>query len=161
AAYGKEAPLLAVGLYDQIFETDWDTARLLLAHFQGQSTVGYYNHQASLVGRIPTLPLDELSEFLKSVKRHVCLIVSRGPDGRVVRGTGFLVAPSLVLTCQHVLESFPEPPSVFPNGSCIELYFDFYYGEPVDDVGPHLPHARKVGLAEKWLVESRRHVIPD
>jgi hypothetical protein len=159
-AYGKRASQLAFGLYDQVYETDFETARQLFGHFQGAG-IDYYNHQASLVGRIPTLPMEELSDFLRTVKRQVCLIVSRkGKGGGIVRGTGFLIAPRLVLTCEHVLKDF-TPLDDFPDGSCIELYFDFYYGDPVENVGPSPPGARRVSLAKKWRVEHRRHILPD
>jgi Trypsin-like peptidase domain len=159
--YGSQTPQLAYGLYDQINQTDYEAARLLYPHFQGR--IPYSNHQASLVGRVPTLSLEELGDFLKTVKRCVCLIVSRPTEkSRVMRGTGFLVAPSLVLTCDHVLKGFPRPlPDQLPEGSCIELYFDFLYGEPVENVSPALPHARKVGLASNWVAVSSGHIVPD
>jgi len=161
-AYGTDTSKLAFGLYEQVFETDWETAALLFEHFRSRPESYYYNHQASLVGRIPTLPMEGLSEFLLSVKRHVCLIVSRqGNNGPVVRGTGFLVGPDMVLTCRHVLKSFPKDADVAANGSRIEVYFDFYRGEPVDGVGPHLPQARKVALATVWHVESCDDTVPD
>jgi hypothetical protein len=160
--YGNGVSQLAYGLYEQINESDYVTASLLYSHFQGQR-IPYSNHQASLVGRMPTLPLEELGDFLRTVKRCVCLIVSRpNENGGVMRGTGFLVAPSLVLTCDHVLKGFPRPlPDELPEGSCIELYFDFLYGEPVENVSPALPHARKVGLARNWVVVSSGHIDPD
>jgi hypothetical protein len=79
-----------------------------------------------------------------------------------MRGTGFLVAPGLVLTCDHVLRGFPRPlPEEQPEGSHVELYFDFLYGEPVENIGPDLPHARKVGLEKKWIAVDRDHIDPD
>jgi Trypsin-like peptidase domain len=160
AAYGATVAQLAFGLYEQVHETNWDAARRLFTHFQGRG-VDYYNHQASLVGRIPTLPMEDLSDFLRTVKRKVCLIVSRtSKNGPVVRGTGFLVAPSLVLTCEHVLKDFTAL-EAFPDGSSIELYFDFFYGDPVEDVGPSPPGARRICLAKDWRREYRPHIRPD
>jgi hypothetical protein len=159
-AYGTQASRLAFGLYNPVYEIDFETARLLFGHFQGAG-IDHYNHQASLVGRIPTLPMEELSDFLKTVKRQICLIVSRkGQAGPIIRGTGFLIAPSLVLTCEHVLKDFAAHDD-FTDGSSIELYFDFYYGDPVDRIGPALPGARRVSLAKTWRVENSRHADPD
>ena len=159
-AYGSQSSRLAYGLYEQISDTDWKTAQLLLTHFSsGPET--YQNHQASLVGRIPTLPLDTLSKFLDAVKKHVCLIVSRkGDTGNVIRGTGFLVAPDLVLTCRHVLKSFLKD-DVLANGNRIGVYFDFHSGDPVEAIDPDLPNARRVELANNWYVESGDDTDPD
>jgi hypothetical protein len=160
--YGNKAAQLACGIYDQINETDYEAARRLYSHFQSQR-IPYSNLQASLVGRMPTLPLDELGDFLRTVKRCVCLIVSRPREnGPVTRGTGFLVAPGLVLTCYHVLRGFPRPlPEEQPEGSRVELYFDFLYGEPVENISPDIPHARKVGLEKKWIAVGCDYIDPD
>lgn len=161
-AYGADKPRLALGLYEQVFQTDWDTARLLFQHFNSRPDMYYYNHQASLVSRIPTLPLRELSTFLDAVKGRVCLIVSRrGDAGPIVRGTGFLVGPDLILTCKHVLKSFPQNEDVTANGNRIEVVFDFHYGEPVEQVEQNVPLTRKVGLHKNWHVASSSDVNPD
>jgi hypothetical protein len=160
-AYGDHKAQLAYGLYQQIAETDFGTAQLLCEHFASSQNLEA-NHQASLVARNPTLPMAELSEFLKSVKRQVCLIVSRkGNNGPVVCGTGFLVSPDLVLTCKHVLKSFAPQNAIGTNGDHIELYFDFFYGEPVDRLSPNLPEARKVGVDKAWHIASCQDTVPD
>lgn len=161
AGYGGRKAKLAYGLYQQIAETDLKTAELLYSHFA--STTNFEgNHQASLVGRNPTLPMHELSEFLKLVKRQVCLIVSRkGSNGPVVCGTGFLVGPDLVVTCHHVLKNFAPQNPIGTNGDQIELYFDFFYGEPVDRLSPDLPEAKKVGLDNAWHIASCKDATPD
>ena len=103
-----------------------------------------------------------MSEFLKSVKRQVCLIVSRkGNNGPVVCGTGFLVGPDLVLTCKHVLKSFVPQDVIGTNGDHIELYFDFFYGDPVNRLSPDLPEATKVGLDKTWHLASCNDTDPD
>lgn len=161
-AYGKSATELAFGLYKQIYDIDWEAARLLYEHFNKNAEFQYDNHQASLVGRYPTLPMDELSEFLKSVKRQVCLIVARkGTNGQLVRGTGFLVGPDLVLTCRHVLKAFNPTDDIAANGNRIEIYFDFFHGDPVAQLAPNLPEARQVTLDSKWHIVSCKDVHPD
>ncbi len=164
AAYGADAPRLASGLYDQVWDTgDWDTAQALLEQFQSAGDVRYQNHQASLVARNPNVPLAELGKFLDAVKRQICLIVCRrGAGGAVTRGTGFLIAPDLVLTCRHVLQDFNPGDDVFADGNRIEVYFDFAEGrDPVEDVDAVLPNAKKFGLFAQWHVESCPAVIPD
>jgi hypothetical protein len=160
-AYGPQSPRLAYGLYDQISQNNWEAARLLAVHIPGLKEDAHHNHQASLVGRIPTLQLSELNEFLTSTKSRVCLIVSRNGAGPATCGTGFLVAPDLVLTCRHVLKSFPDGCDIHADDRRIELYFDFHQGDPVQNVGPNLPLARKVGLAKSWLVASGDATDPD
>jgi hypothetical protein len=163
-AYGENVPRLASGLYDQVWDSgDWETAQTLLELFQSAKDVRYQNHQASLVARIPNVPLAELGTFLDDVKRQVCLIVCRkGNGGRVARGTGFLVAPDLVLTCRHVLAGFSPGDDILADGNRIELYFDFAAGkEPVEDVGSVLPGARKIGLLAQWHVASCPATSPD
>src|SRR5581483_7683800 len=161
-AYGSDSARLAYGLYDQIYESDWQTARDLYEHFSKDRALQYDNHQASLVGRYPTLSMEGLSEFLKDVKRQVCLIVCRkGNNGRIVRGTGFLVGPDLVLTCRHVLSGFMPGENFKQNGSQVELYFDFFYGEPVDSLSPKLPETRKVSLDSNWHIASCEQAVPD
>ena len=162
AAYGGKAAKLAHGLYRQLHDTDWKTAELLYEHFNKSPEMQPDNHEASLVARNPTLPMEELSEFLRFVKRQVCLIVSRkGNNGPVTRGTGFLIGPDLVLTCRHVLKSFAPADDVGTNGSRIEIYFDFFYGEPVDNLSPNLPEARLVKLDHAWHVTSCSDAVPD
>ncbi len=161
-AYGADKPRLALGLYEQVSQTDWDTALLLFQHFKSRPDMYYYNHQASLVSRIPTLPLLGLSTFLEEVKGRVCLIVSRrGDAGSIIRGTGFLVGPDLILTCKHVLKSFPENEDVTANGNRIEIFFDFHHGAPVEQVEQDIPLTRKVGLHKNWHVASGSDVNPD
>lgn len=157
-AYGDQSGALAQGLYDQVAQHDFFAANELAVHFRARPDSGYLNHQASLVARFPTLPIDQLDEFLTAVRRQVCLIVVRtAAGGPIARGTGFLVAPSYVLTCRHVL-NLPKP---LPPGARVELYFDFFRGEPVEDVGQVPPQSRKVGLADDWYDVSSNPTDPD
>jgi hypothetical protein len=162
AEYGDQAERLAYGLYYQISGTDWNTAAALYEHFKSNPELLHDHQQASLVARNPTLPMEELSEFLKSVKRQVCLIVSRnGRGGAVLCGTGFLVGPDLVLTCRHVLKNLAPADDVRANSKRVEVYFDFFRGEPVTDLSPNLPDARLVTLHPTWHVASDPDTVPD
>jgi hypothetical protein len=158
-AYGANAPRLAHGLYRQIDATDWEAAQRLKEHLPAAADL--INHQASLVGRIPTLALRELAQFLTDVTGQICLIVSRNGTGKVLVGTGFLVGPNLVLTCRHVLDHICDNADITGNGSRIEIYFDFDLGEPVETLSPDLPLARKVMLDPNWRVASGTVAKPD
>jgi Trypsin-like peptidase domain len=160
-AYGPRAAKLASGLYNQIDRTDWETAKNLYNHFSKCADLQYDNHQASLVGRYPNLNIDGLSEFLNSVKRQVCLIVSRSGNKPAVRGTGFLVAPDLVLTSRHVFADFQPDDAFDGNCSRIEVLFDFFHGDPVDNVPSAAPDAKKLGLNKPWHIASSNAAYPN
>jgi hypothetical protein len=156
AAYGDKSGRLAAGLKQQVADIDWDTAKELSHHFKG----GYGSQQASLVGRIPTVSLPQLREFLENVEHQICLIVARdATTGDTVRGTGFLIAPDLVLTCQHVLKLFPKGQTA--AGSQIEMHFDFVEGDEIDRVGLAVSGARKVTPAQPWHIDSCSGTEPD
>ena len=51
-----------------------------------------------------TLPdPDQLAPALLLARQRLCRIESRGPDGKPVTGTGFLIGPSAVITNRHVV----------------------------------------------------------
>jgi hypothetical protein len=160
--YGSLAPRLAHSLYKQISGSDWKTAGLLYEHFKDNPQLFDNHQQASLVARNPSLPMEELNEFTELVMRQVCLIVSRlGDDGDLVCGTGFLIAPDLVLTCRHVLKRLLPAADPNANGNRVEVYFDFLHGEPVNRLSPELPGAKLVKLDRAWHVASDPDAVPD
>jgi hypothetical protein len=59
------------------------------------------------------------------------------------------------------MNSFEPTDDVGANGNRVEIYFDFFYGEPVDDLSPNLPDARLVRLDQAWHVASRTDTAPD
>jgi len=153
------APRLARGLFEQIKNRNWQTAELLIEHF-GADDPGFHNHEASLVSRIPDIPLDKLNQFLDVITGQICLIVTTNVIGQPVLGTGFLVGPDLVLTCNHVLKDSLVS-ALAQSASHIEVYFDFYLGGPVKGFAPNLPKARRVALAANWHVASSPSINPD
>lgn len=162
AEYGDQKARLAHGLYQQITGNDWKTATELYEHFKNNPELLDNHQQASLVARNPSLPMEELNEFLELVMRQVCLIVSRlGNGGAVVCGTGFLIGPDLVLTCRHVLKNLAPAADPHSDGNRVEIYFDFLHGEPVDRLSPSLPGAKLVTLDHVWHVASHPDAVPD
>jgi hypothetical protein len=160
--YRDQTATLAHGLYKQIAGSDWETAAKLYEHFKNNPELLDNHHQASLVARNPSLPMEELNEFLELVMRQVCLIVSRlGNGAAVVCGTGFLIGPDLVLTCRHVLKNLAPTADPHADGNRVEIYFDFLHGEPVDRLSPSLPGAKLVSLDHVWHVASDPDAVPD
>jgi hypothetical protein len=162
-AYVARTSELAYGLYEQVSNHDWPTACMLDKHSK-PAVNGYpTNHQANLMGCIPDLSLLKLTDFLISIKNQVCLIVSHtgGMEPKTTLGTGFLVGADLVLTCDHVLTQFAHDANLIQGGNSIEIYFDFHYGDKVQNINPNLPGARKVQLADKWYVTSSPWTNPD
>jgi Trypsin-like peptidase domain len=158
-AAGDRAETLAFGLYEQVVESDSEAASLLSAHFDPR---GFYNLQANIGGGSPSLPLVDLTNFFLTVKRHICLIVARkGQNAKVATGTGFLVGPDLVLTCQHVLKAFSPEDQIDQTTNRIDLYFDFLRGDRVENFSVALPQARRVTLAAKWHVADAKSIEPD
>jgi hypothetical protein len=114
------------------------------------------------------------NEFFKiyypRVQRTVCAIGLGSPVDDIV-GTGFLIAPDLVLTNFHVMEAFLEPyqdgdeekirAKATAKGDRIFCFFDYYSG-PRPPVPPEsaLPHSSVVVRAatEGWLVRARRRL---
>ena len=64
-------------------------------------------------------------------------------------------------TCRHVLPGFAPGDNFNQDGSGVELYFDFFYGEPVDSLSPNLPEATKVSPHSNWHVASCSQAVPD
>jgi hypothetical protein len=163
--YGDRHGQLAHGLYMQICGSDPQAALLLFEH---APEIAGNAHQASLVSRVPTLSLKDLDEFTRAARRHVCLIVVQSKSGAsVTSGTGFLIAPDLILTCHHVVKDLPVSAQPLPDGARIQVFFDFQVGEPVTDFEPPPHGARLVTLANQWIVASSTfclhdgHPVPD
>jgi len=84
---------------------------------------------------------------LAALKDQVCR-VAISFDGRVAYGTGFLVAPDLVLTNYHVVESVITGKAP-PAG--VSLLFDYHLKE--DGVTPHVGKRYPL-VAQDWLIDA-------
>lgn len=164
AKYGRLVGQLALGLYEQVAYTNRDAAYELLALAQSSMSAGYYNAQASLVTRVPDVSMEGIAQFAESVRWQICLIACQAQHDPAVRlGTGFLVAPNLVLTCRHVLgPNMPVLEEPLPADYKIEVCFDFFGGSPVKSIASPIP-ARAVGLVRTadWCVTHKPWNVAD
>jgi hypothetical protein len=150
AAMGK-TELLLHSLYERSYR-DRDLTQRLLPHLE--QFKGDEAKRRALAERANTLPGLDLEKFLIDVKAMVCIIVAvDGTDGTTVLGTGFLVAPSRVLTAFHTLKRHivNEMARESVRGDKMFALFDHYKGNPIDgDVDEH-PGLLKVPFARHWL----------
>ncbi len=122
--------------------------------------------QALLNKYEPFLNVRTTEELLPRVRRTVCAIgvVPRGE----ITGSGFLIAPDLVMTNYHVMETCitKQPDGTFVEkvpGDELFCFFD-YLGAPMPDVPPS-PWAKEMTVcvegASKWLVYAREPANPE
>ena len=114
----------------------------------------------------PFLCSSTFQESFGRVSRTVCAI-GLGRPFNEIRGSGFLIAPDLVMTNYHVLETYlkvDETGKIEANapGDQIFCYFD-YLSTPAPDVPPGKSrHASiPVQAAENWLVHARKSLPYD
>jgi hypothetical protein len=84
-------------------------------------------------------------ERLPALEGQVCWIEIPGGGG-----TGFLVGPDLVLTNQHVIERVRSNQTRWQDVRC-----RFDYRQPTVGSALEKKKSTEVGLAERWLVDSR------
>jgi Trypsin-like peptidase domain len=114
----------------------------------------------------PFLRSSAFQESFGRVSRTVCAI-GLGKPFNEIRGSGFLIAPDLVMTNYHVLETYlkvDQTGKIQANapGDQIFCYFD-YLSTPAPDVPPGKSrHASTpVQAAENWLVHARQSLPYD
>jgi V8-like Glu-specific endopeptidase len=91
---------------------------------------------------------------LAAIERQVCRISLPVPEGTAY-GTGFLVAPSVVLTNYHVIKPIVEGKAKHEN---MTLQFDYkIVGEKAQDG----KIVKLVDDAEKWLIDSSPYALAD
>jgi hypothetical protein len=72
----------------------------------------------------PTLDIDPWMAGLGRAQARVCQVIVRGPGTKVMRGTGFLVGPNVVVTNHHVVARVIDG-TLKP--SAVELRFDYKF----------------------------------
>ncbi|HEY9432485.1 MAG TPA: trypsin-like peptidase domain-containing protein [Blastocatellia bacterium] len=113
----------------------------------------------------PFLSSATIKDQLPKVLRTVCAVALGAPTNKIV-GSGFLIAPDLVMTNYHVVEPFlavdPQTKEIKQNGPGNQIFFFFdYLSAPQPRVPPgDVSHTSLVvTAAEKWL-EYARELLP-
>lgn len=143
-------------------------ARLMVAlkHFLAGEVVTDSALQAIFNEYEPFVSSKKFQEYYPRVLRAVCAIGLGKPTNAIV-GSGFLIAPDLVMTNFHVLETFlnvdPATRTVTANGPGKEMFFFFdYLSAPTPDVPPvGSPGSLVVNAADNWLVGAREMLKGD
>ncbi|HST23579.1 MAG TPA: serine protease, partial [Blastocatellia bacterium] len=125
------------------------------------------NMQAFVNEYEPFLSSEAIQENLPKVLRTVCAVALGNPTNKIV-GSGFLIAPDLVITNFHVIAPFlaidPQTNEVKANGNGDQIYFFFDYLSapgpkvPPSDGGHSFP---AVTAAKDWLVYARQLLAGD
>jgi hypothetical protein len=109
----------------------------------------------------PFLSNAAMMALLPRIGRTVCAVALGKPLHKIM-GTGFLIAPEIVMTNYHVLEPFlkvdPATKEITQNGPGDEIFFFFdYLHAPPPDVSTHgKGHASLcVTAAQDWLLKAR------
>jgi hypothetical protein len=123
------------------------------------------NLQALVNELEPFLSSKALQEYLPRVLRTICA-VAVGPPTNSIVGSGFLIAPDLVMTNFHVLETLLDVDpathkvSAKPTASGKQIFFFFdYLAAPAPNVPPEAGLA--VTAADDWLVYGRKSLFGD
>lgn len=156
-----------------------DAVDLLLAegHPSGPMAVGLrrilsgerLNSDAALQALInehePFLSSADMIDLLPKVARRICAVALGTPYNKI-RGSGFLIAPDIVITNYHVVEEFiDETTGEFKQkepGDEIFFFFD-YLRAPTPKVPPGtgLHGTVCVTAAKEWLVLARKWLLDD
>lgn len=141
-------PHLASTLYRTLYR-DPVVAAGLLPFISPRRT----NAQAVLSSRSRLANARALEIFWAEASARVCaVVVENRRDGNKL-GTGFLVAPDLVITAYHTLADFISGGKAIATPGEKYAVFDFYTGPQIP--GPSARATERwVSFADDWLVES-------
>ena len=111
----------------------------------------------------PFLSSKVIQDYLPKILRTVCAVALGTPTNAIV-GSGFLIAPDLVITNYHVIAPFltkdPLTNEIKANGPGNQMFFFFdYLSAPAPNVPPSPVDA--VTAAEDWLVYARQLLVRD
>jgi hypothetical protein len=110
----------------------------------------------------PFLGSAAMMDLLPKVGRTVCAVALGDPENRII-GSGFLIAPDVVITNFHVMESFldvdEETGEVRPGGpgDQIFFFFDYMFAPPPNVKNRGKGHTSVCVSARKedWLLKAR------
>lgn len=117
----------------------------------------------------PFLSVAAMEEITPRVRRAVCAVALGSPLNAIV-GSGFLVAPDVVMTNYHVIKQFlkhdKKTGDIFANADGKELYFFFdYLWEPAPKVPPtqakHTSLCVTAAEGMNWLLRARELLAND
>jgi hypothetical protein len=136
----------------------------------GDGTMNEGQLQSLRNRRQPFVNSKTFGDFMVSVRNQVCAIWVRGTNSAgAIRGTGFLIAPDLLLTARHVvceaiekvLEANPDPNAQIAMkdkekpGTAIKCVFDYWMPiAPQAVEAPQSSGITVVDAAAEWLVWS-------
>lgn len=158
-----------------------DAVDLLLAegHPSGPMAVGLrrilsgerLNSDAALQALInehePFLSSADMIDLLPKVARRICA-VALGTPYNAIKGSGFLIAPDIVITNYHVVEAFIDEDKATGEikqrepGDQLFFFFD-YLRAPSPKVPPGAGHQGSVcvNAAKEWLILGRKRLPND
>lgn len=116
----------------------------LAARFQAASASGI--PEVVIRKNIPFEPAGNWNRKLASASRAVCRIDWEPSADTEAFGTGFLIAPDVILTASHVVKEFLKPNNRKPKH--VTVRFDFEYGHD----GVSVKSGKPYKLANKWLL---------
>jgi hypothetical protein len=110
----------------------------------------------------PFLSSAEMIDLLPKVARRVCAVgLDENLPGPKIRGTGFLIAPDIVITNYHVVTNFLEEDKATGEfkqkepGSKLFFFFDYLHA-PTPLVPPNKErHVVAVNAAANWYLKAR------
>lgn len=120
-------------------------------------------HLQSLESRVsPFLNAKTFGDFMASTPRRVCAIWIKRPGAREgeFKGTGFLIAPDLVMTAHHVLDkALTAAGDKELDGAVVKCVFDYWANiYPRDVETPNGSELIVADTPQKWLEwHSLRH----
>ena len=136
-------------------------ARVALATDSGQQELDASGLERVIVKSNQFLDIEEFRSRMSAIEPTVCRVEVPTTGGEVF-GTGFLVAPDLVMTNYHVAEAvIPDSETskagVTADPAKVRLRFDFKRLPDTTVINP----GEVVGLAADWLVDSSPMTIAE
>lgn len=161
-----DAQGLTFRLFDALFRRmDWSPEfRSVIAPFAVPPDATADAREALLRQREHFIASPNLLRLTREIEPRVCCILGAFVLGGVpsmAKGTGFLVGPDLVLTAMHVVEPLVRANRAAEAPDAYAVYFDYVDGPALNSPADRPPGARRVGLAQDWLVAQNPSLEDD
>lgn len=147
----QAVPRLAINLYRKLYRDPLLAPRLLF-YTRDPASLNK-QQQAALSSRARSMSFKASRLFWDEAAPRVCVVMT-DKFGDVELGTGFLVAPNLIVTAYHTVEHLIDEGTALPTSAMLEKFaiFDFYEGAKVAGFDPR-NFGRWVRFADDWLVD--------